>query len=333
MRLANPEFLWFLLLVPVLIIFIWWTHKLKLKAMRQMVGNELWPVMFAGYKSKRGVFKNILWIAGLLFLIFALVDPQIGTKTEEVKRKGVDIVVALDVSLSMKANDIPPSRLAKAKYQVQKLIEMLEGDRIGLISFAGMAHPQCPLTIDYAAATLFLRQMDPDLLPVQGTAIGDAIKLANKMFNSEEKKFKVLIVFSDGEDLESDPLKAAKEAAAEGTVIHTIGVGTLQGAPIPLGTKSFKKDKSGKVVITKLSDNTLRELAIIGNGKYVSVDSGTAGLESIYDAVRKMQEKDLGAREFSDYEDRFQGFALFALFLFIGAELIPEKATNGKPKE
>jgi len=203
---------------------------------------------------------------------------------------------------------------------------MLEGDRVGLIAFAGISHPQCPLTIDYAAANLFLRQIDTGLIPVQGTAIGDAIRLAKKMFKSEEKKYKVLIIFSDGEDMESEPLAAAKEAAREGVVIHSVGIGTTQGAPIPTGTKSFKKDKSGTVVISKLFDATLREIAIAGNGKFINVDSGTAGLESIYEAVKGMQKKDLGSREFSDYEDRFQGFALFALILFIFSDFIPERS-------
>lgn len=326
MRLANPQYLWLLILLPVLALFLWWAHRRKLKAMRELIGESLWGSIFPGYNSFRNAIKNFLWLTGILFLIVAIVDPQIGTRTEKIKRKGVDVIVALDVSLSMQAEDIPPSRLEKAKYQIQKLISMMEGDRVGLIAFSGMAHPQCPLTLDYAAANLFLRQMDTDIIPVQGTAIGDAIRTAQKMFKSDEKKYKVLIIFSDGEDLESDPLSAARDAAKSGVIIHAVGVGTPSGGPIPIGKNSFKKDKQGKIVITRLSDMTLRGIAGVGDGLYVNVDSGTAGLEKIYDAVRNMQKKDLGSREFSDYEDRFQGFALIALLLFLVAELIPERS-------
>jgi Ca-activated chloride channel family protein len=333
MRLANPEFLWLLLLIPLGALFYWFTHYRKISLMKKLVDRNLWSKIYNGYSPTRGWIRALLWFTALFFLIAAVIDPQIGTKTRKLKRKGVDIVVALDVSRSMLATDIPPSRLKKAKYLIQEMIEMLQGDRIGLIAFAGIAHPQCPLTIDYAAASLFLRQSDIGLMPVQGTAIGDAIRIAEKMFKTEEKKYKVLIIFSDGEDLETNPVEAAKEAAEKGIVIYTVGVGTPQGGPIPLkknGQIAFKKDKSGKIVVTRLSDATLREIADIGNGIYINVDSGRAGLERIYKAISEMQKKDLGERVFSDYEDRFQGFALMALLFLIIFELIAPASPEGR---
>jgi len=324
-RLANPEFLWALLALPAIAVLIWWTHYQKIKTMKRIVDSGLWSKMLPEYSAVRGMIRSALWLLAFLFLIFAIVDPQIGTRTQKVQRKGVDIIVALDVSRSMLAQDIPPSRMQKAKYQIRQMIEMFQGDRVGLIAFAGLAHPQCPLTVDYAAAVLFLRQMDAQLIPVQGTAIGDAIRLAGKMFKSEEKKYKVLILFSDGEDLETEPLDAARDLAEKGVIIHAVGVGTTQGGPIPYksGVQTrFKKDKSGAVVITKLADDTLREIAQIGDGLYINVDSGTSGLEKIYKEINSMQKKDLGEREFSEYEDRFQGFALMALLLLVLWELI-----------
>jgi Ca-activated chloride channel family protein len=324
-KYANPEYAWLFLLVPVVALMIWLTHRRKLRMMQLLVGNtSLHQHLFRGYSSALNRWRYFLLLAALFFLVIAMVNPQIGTRTEQIKRKGVDVIVALDVSASMATRDLVPSRLDKAKYQVQSFIDLLQGDRIGLIAFAGLAHPQCPLTVDYAAAQLFLRQTTMEMMPVQGTAIGDAIRLAMKMFQSEEKKYKVLLIISDGEDLETDPLEAAIEAAEKGIIIHSVGVGTTRGAPVPVksGSNTLKKDKSGQIVVSKLIDKTLLEIADKTGGIYVNVQSGISGLEKIYAEISNMQKREFAGREFSEYEDRYQGFLLIAIvFLLISLAL------------
>ncbi len=289
---------------------------------------EILKKMMPGYQRTRVIWKAILFIAAYVFLVIALANPQIGTRLEEVKREGVDIMVAMDVSLSMKAEDIAPNRLEKAKHEVLQLIDILEGDRIGLVAFAGIAHVQCPLTLDYAAAKLFLRMMDTDLIPQPGTAIGEAIETAIKGFNSRERKYKVLILITDGEDHESDPLEAAEKAAQEGIIIYTIGLGSTQGVPIPVydryGNQSgFKKDRDGNVVTTTLDVNTLQKIAYTTNGKYYISTAGEAELEDIYDEISQMEKKELTSRQFAQYEDRFQIFIAIALVIFIFETIIP----------
>jgi len=274
------------------------------------------------------IWKSVLFIIAYSLLVIALADPQIGQTLEEVKREGVDIIVALDVSLSMKAEDISPNRLEKAKHEVSKLIDLLEGDRVGLVAFAGMAHVQCPLTLDYSAAKLFLRMMNTDLIPQPGTAVGDAIEKSVKAFNQKERKYKVLILITDGEDHESDPIKAAEEAAAEGILIFTIGLGSPQGVPIPMydrygNASGFKKDRQGNVVTTKLDVTTLQKIAYLTNGKYYISSAGETELKEIYDEVNQLEKKELTSRQFSQYEDRFQIFIILALLVLIVETFLP----------
>jgi Ca-activated chloride channel family protein len=247
---------------------------------------------------------------------------------EEVKREGVDIIVALDVSLSMQAEDIAPNRLEKAKHEISKLIDILQGDRIGLVAFAGMAHVQCPLTLDYSAAKLFLRMMDTDLIPRPGTAIGEAIKTSVKAFKQTERKHKVLILITDGEDHETEPVKEAEKAAEEGIRIFTIGLGSSQSVPIPLYDRfgnqvGFKKDRNGDVVTTKLDVTTLQKIAYTTDGKYYISTAGEAELEEIYDEINAMEKKELTSRQFTQYESRFQIFLLLDLFLLLFEIIIP----------
>lgn len=284
--------------------------------------------MMPGYSKKRAVWKNVLFVMAYIFLIIALADPQIGTKLEDVKQEGLDIIVALDVSMSMEAQDIVPSRLKKAKHEVAKLIDLLQGDRIGLIAFAGMAHVQCPLTLDYSAAKLFLRMIDTRLIPVPGTALGEAIKRAIKSFESKEHKHKVLVLITDGEDHGTKPIEMAKAAAKEGIVIYTIGLGSPEGVPIPLYDRSgkkigFKKDKQGNVVTTKLDAATLQKIAFLTNGKYYISSSGETELKEVYEQISKMEKKKLKSRQFSQYEDRFQIFIILALILLIIETFLP----------
>jgi Ca-activated chloride channel family protein len=236
----------------------------------------------------------------------------------------------MDVSKSMLAEDIPPSRLAKAKREVSNFIDRLRGDRIGLVAFAGEAFVQCPLTLDYGAAKIFLDIMDPGLIPTPGTALGEALSTSIKAFEQQERKHKVLVLITDGEDHQGDVLKWAEAAEKEGIVIHCVGIGSPQGEPIPVSeqgrsAQGFKKDRKGEVIITKLDEITLEKIALQTNGKYFRASSGEEELDRIYENIDQMEKKELGSMQFSQFEDRFQYLLIFALLLLAIELFIPER--------
>jgi Ca-activated chloride channel family protein len=269
-------------------------------------------------------------LLALAFIIIGLANPQIGTRLQEVKQEGVDIFVALDVSLSMKAEDIKPNRLEKAKLEVHNLIDRLGGDRIGLVVFAGEAFTQFPLTTDYSAADLFLDVVDVDVVPVPGTAIGAAIKRAMESFDFKETTTKVIVVVTDGENTEGDAFEEATDAARQGVLIYTIGMGSPSGTPIPIYNASgqqvdFKRDRGGNIVVTKLDEVSLEKLAAIGNGKYFRGTNAQDELNEIYKTINTLQKKEFGVKQFTDYEDRFQFFLAVGIFLLIVELLISEK--------
>jgi len=275
-------------------------------------------------------WKIVIVILSIIVLVFALADPQIGTKLEEVKRSGVDIFVALDVSKSMLAEDVVPNRLEKAKHEISTFIERLQGDRIGLICFSGIAFVQCPLTLDYSAAKLFLSDIDTDIIPQPGTAIESAIELAQQSFVHRELKHKVLILITDGEDHEGDPVEIAKEARKEGIVVYTIGIGSQQGAPIPefdrYGNRvGYKKDRDGQVVTSRLDVITLEKIAFETGGKYYISSTGESELNKIYQEISEMEEKELSSRQFTQFEDRFQIFLFITFILLIIETLLSER--------
>jgi len=330
LRFDHPELLHLLWgTIPLVVFFVWAVYYKK--TLLKRFGNlELLTKLMQSYNPGRRNLKMALLTLSYVFFIVALANPQIGTKLEEVTREGVDIIVALDVSASMQAEDIKPSRLEKAKHEVSKFLDLLQGDRIGLIAFAGIAHVQCPLTLDYSAAKLFLNIIDTDLIPQPGTAIGTAIRTAVKAFNTEERKHKVLVLITDGEDHESEPTEAAKEAEQEGVIIYTVGIGSPQGVPIPLynqyGTQTgFKKDRSGSVVTTKLDVVTLQKIAYQTGGKYYLASTGESELDEIYAEVAQLEKKELVSKQFSQYEDRFQIFLALGMLLLLAEILIPER--------
>lgn len=330
LKFENPDLLHLLWGVVFLIVFYIWILKSKKKAMERFGIFESLQKLMQNYSTGKRNFKIALLILSYLFFVLALANPQIGTKLEDVKREGVDIIVALDVSKSMLAEDIKPNRLQKAKHELSQLIDLLQGDRIGLVAFAGIPHVQCPLTLDYSAAKLFLSIIDVGLIPQPGTAIGAAIESAVKAFNTEERKHKVLILITDGESHESDPLEAATEAEQQGVKIYTIGIGSPQGVPIPefdnRGRQAgFKKDRSGNVVTTKLDVVTLQKVAYQTGGKFYQATSGEAELDEIYEEISALEKKELTSRQFSQYEDRFQFFLIIGLFLLLLEILISEK--------
>lgn len=329
-RFHNAFYLHLFWLIPILIIFFVFVFKWKTRALKRFGNLELLQKLTASTSRGRQILKVILILFSILFMILSLGRPQIGTKLEEVKREGVDIIIALDVSLSMMAEDIKPSRLEKAKHEIDNFIDLLEGDRVGLIAFAGIPFVQCPLTLDYSAAKLFLDIMDVKLIPQPGTAVGDAILLAVKTFEQRERKHKVLVLITDGEDHAGEPLKAAEVAEKQGVVIYTVGVGSVKGVPIPLYNKQgnnvgFKKDRQGEVVTSKLDEITLEKIALQTNGKYYRATGGEDELKKIYADISKMEKKELASVKFSQYEDRFQYILVFAIILLVAEIFIPER--------
>jgi len=270
--------------------------------------------------------RKVLIVIVLSFLIVALARPQIGSRLTMTKRYGVDIMIAIDTSSSMLAQDIKPSRIEKAKLEISSLIDKLKGDRVGILTFAGDSFMQCPLTLDYSAAKMFLNIIEPGMMPKPGTAIGDAIKVATKSFTKKERKHKVLVLITDGEDHNTNPAEAASEAKKEGVMIYTIGIGTRKGEPIPIMDSSgrisgYKKDKSGEVVMTKLDEEMLQKIALITDGKYYHATAGEFELDKIYGEIDKMDKKELSSRLFTQYEDRFQYF-LGAAFILLCIEFM-----------
>jgi Ca-activated chloride channel homolog len=329
-RFAHSEYLWLLLMVPVFSIVFIALLRLRTGAMRRF-GEPAILERLAEHASrpKRWVKFGLLMLA-LGMLVLGLANPQIGTRLEEVKQEGVDLFVALDVSLSMKAEDIKPNRLEKAKFELRNLISRLRGDRIGLVVFAGEAYTQFPLTTDYSAANLFLDAVDVDAVPTPGTSIGSAISRALESFNFEEPSTKVLVIITDGENTEGDALDAAEEAAGKGVLLYTIGMGSPSGTPIPVTNGvgqqvDFKRDQSGSVVMTKLDEAALEQIATVGSGKYFRGTTAQDELNEIYKAINALQKREFGVRQFTDYEDRFQWLIGAALLLLLLELLTAEK--------
>jgi len=260
-------------------------------------------------------------------LLIALANPQIGTKLEEVKRKGVELVVALDVSNSMLAEDIKPNRLDRAKQEISKLIDKLENDKIGIVVFAGKSFIQLPLTSDYSAAKLMLSTITTDIISTQGTAIGSAIETAQGLFSEDNSKSRVLIIISDGENHEDDAIGIARAASEKNIIIHTVGMGTITGAPIPIYQNNrivgFLKDNQNNTVMTKLVPEVLQQVAIASNGEFYT--SNEMELAGILDKISKMEKIEFGAKQFTNYESRFQYFLGLALFFLLIELLISER--------
>ena len=279
----------------------------------------------------KSVLKFITLSLGFICLIIALVNPKIGTSLQTVKREGVDIVFAIDVSKSMLAEDIAPNRLEKAKQLITQIINNLVSDRVGIIAYAAKAVPQLPITTDYSAAKMFLQNMNTDMLSSQGTAIDEAIQLSRSYYNDEEQTNRVLVIISDGEDHNNLSLDMAETAAKEGIKIFTIGVGTEKGGPIPIKRNgivmSYKKDQNDATVITKLNKKTLSEIADEANGRYVDGKNTSDVIETVGEILNKMDKKEFEAKEFAEFKDQFQWFLGLGLFFLILDVLFLERKT------
>tara|TARA_B110000967_G_scaffold120869_1_gene123473 strand:- start:10101 stop:11138 length:1038 start_codon:yes stop_codon:yes gene_type:complete len=330
-QLEEKIWFWLLLIVPVmLVVFLWtvfWKKRVQ-KAFGSMVVLKRLSPDLSFFKSTLKFSVLCLAITGL---VIALVNPKIGTKLETIKREGVDIVFAIDVSKSMLAEDVAPNRIEKSKQLVTQIINNLASDRIGIIAYAGKAFPQLPITTDYAAAKMFLQSMNTDMLSSQGTAIDEAIQLSRNYFDDEEQTNRVLIIISDGEDHNDLSTEVAEAASEEGIKIYTIGVGSEKGGPIPLKRNgivmSYKKDQNNETVITRLNAETLQLIAKEANGEYIDGNSTAAVVEQIRDILNAMDKKEFEAKEFAEYKDQFQWFLGFGLFFLILDVLFLERKT------
>ncbi len=332
-RFAHSEYLYFLGLIPVLAVFFWLVLRFRKQALARFGNLAVLEKLTESAGPGRRFWRFTLFLGALAMLILGLANPQIGTRLEEVKQEGVDIFIALDVSLSMKAEDIKPNRLEKAKFEIRNLISRLAGDRLGLIVFAGEAYTQFPLTSDYSAANLFLDVVDVDVVPVPGTSIGAAIDRAVESFDLKDQTTKVIVVITDGENTEGDAFESAEEAGKKGILLYTIGLGSPSGAPIPVYGSAgqqldFKRDRVGNVVVTKLDETSLEKIAALGNGKYFRGTNAQDELEEIYKNINSLQKKEFGVKQFTDYEDRFQFFVLAACLLFIAELFLSENRSR-----
>jgi len=321
LRFAHPEHLYALAVLPVMLIIYLFSRYRRKKSLQKFGENRLVDELTKTYSPLKQNIQFLLLFFAICLLIVAWANPQIGTRLEEVKRSGVDVIIALDISNSMKAEDIRPNRLERAKQSISRLIDKMENDRIGIVVFAGHAYVQLPITSDYSAAKLFLTSIDPDIIPTQGTAIGSAIELAMKSYVGQDNKHKALIIITDGENHEDDAVDAARKANEEGVIIHTVGFGSPDGSPIPVyrngAQVDFIKDKDGNVVLTRLDELTLEKIAAEGKGQYRRATNSDDGLSDILDQIAGMEKKTFGTRQFTGFEDRFQYFLASALILLV----------------
>lgn len=322
--------MWLFWLVPVVILFYVISFRRKRKSLGTFGSLELMAKLIPTVSRRKQRLKAILVIVSLSFLLFALARPQYGKKLRMMKRKGVDIIICMDTSKSMLAEDIKPNRLERAKHELSSLIDKLKGDRVGIVAFAGDAFLECPLTLDYGAAKMFLDILDPDIIPVPGTAIGKAIRVALRGFSQKERKYKVMVLLTDGEDLMSDPIKVAKVAAQEGVRIYTVGIGSPQGAPIPLRDDKgrlleYKKDRKDQTVMSKLDELTLKKIALLTDGRYYRSTIRGMELDRIYEDISKLERKELKSRQYSQYEDRYQYFLLVAILALMAEGLLSDR--------
>ncbi len=332
-QIEEPTYFIYLIVIPILfavfLLVSFWKKRTQKRFTNEMLLKRLTPEksLFKSY------LKMILFLLGLTFLIVSLTNPKMGTKLETVKRQGVDIVFALDVSKSMLAEDIAPNRLEKAKQIISKIIDKLGSDRIGIIIYAGNSYPLLPITTDHGAAKMFLQSANPDMVSSQGTAINEAIILANTYYDNDEQTNRFLFIISDGEDHQEDASSAIEMTTKNGIKTYTIGVGNPdKGAPIPLKLngviQGYKKDNKGEVVLTKMNEGTLKEIADKGNGKYILGNRTQKTVDYVEKILAKAEKTEFETKQFSDYKDQFQWFVGFALLFIVLDAFMLEKKTK-----
>lgn len=321
---ANYTYLWLLLLVPVIPIVYAVVMKLRKLRLERFGDEALVKELMPSYSKAKGWVRIVIFSLAFACFVIGLARPQMGAKLKEHEAKGAEIMICLDVSNSMLAEDYSPNRLDRAKLAISRIVDRLQGDRIGLIVFAGSSFVQLPITTDYVSAKMFLSSVNTESVPVQGTAIGDAVLTAAKSFSAQSEKSRAIIVITDGENHEDDPVDAVKQATSLGIKTYTIGVGSIQGQPIPMNGE-LMKDKDGNIVVTRLDEGTLQQMAAEGGGAYVHAGNEEFGLNPIIDDIKKMEDEEFNSVVFEEYDEQFMYFFGAALLLLIIEMLIGEK--------
>ena len=321
-QFTNPDYLYALALIPLLAVIFAHVMISRKKRLQRFGDMELVNSLMPDASTRKPVLKFFLLVIAYTFVVLGVAGPRYGIRLQETKRSGSEIIIALDVSNSMLAEDIQPNRLERAKQAVSQLIDRLGDNKIGLIVFAGEAYTQLPITVDFVSAKMFLSIISPDMVPVQGTAIGSAINLAINSFSPVSEAGKAIIIITDGENHEDDPVQAAAVAAKNNINVYTIGVGSMQGVPIPIrttsGQRDFLRDREGNVVMTRLDERTLQEMASAGNGIYVRATTANMGLNNVYDEINKLEKSEYEALIYTDFSEMFQwpfGVALAFLLM------------------
>jgi Ca-activated chloride channel family protein len=330
MLFGQSGFLYLLILIPCLVVFYLFVGRGRRRAIERLGNPELISALSERVSQSKRRWKAILMLLTIVFVVIALARPQIGSRLELVEQQGVEVVVALDTSLSMMAQDVAPNRLERAKLAFVELMDRLPGARVGLVAFAGTSFVQFPLTTDFEAARLFLDAADVNTVSLPGTAIGDAIRTATRAFSEKELKYKVLILFTDGEDHNTDPIGAAKEAAEQGVVIYAIGFGSPEGEPIPVRDETgavtdFKNDREGEVVLSKLDEATLREIAKTTGGDYYRATASGKEIDQIVAAIQAMDNEELESKLMVRHVERFQIPAALALLALVGEFVLTDR--------
>ncbi|MFD1094640.1 VWA domain-containing protein [Salegentibacter chungangensis] len=322
--LEEKIYFWLLLVIPVVVLLyvllLFWQKRTR----KKFANPELFPSLAPNRSAFKSLIKLVIFLLAIASFVLALVNPKIGTKMETVKREGVDIVFAIDVSKSMEAEDVAPNRIEKSKQLVTQIINNLGSDRVGIIAYAGSAFPQLPITTDYGSAKMFLQALNTDMLSSQGTAISDAIELATTYYDDESQTNRVMFIISDGEDHEGNVEDIAQEASNKGIRIFTIGVGTEKGNPIPIKrngvVQNYKKDNQGETVITKLQPETLQEIASETNGEYIPGNITSSVTKKVQEILQDIEKTEFEDKQFADFKSQFQwflGLGFFLLFLDI----------------
>jgi Ca-activated chloride channel family protein len=335
MRFARPEFLYLLWALPILVLFLIWAFRIRRKRLEKVTGSKLAPKLTEEFSRGKAILKAVLLMGFFLFGILAAARPQWGTKLQTVRRQGVDIIAALDTSFSMNTEDVAPNRLAKAKGIIQRFLQKSGRDRIGLICFAGEAAVQCPLTLDHGAVNLFLDAAVSGMIPEPGTSLAAAIETATSAFIAEERKYKVLVLFTDGEDLEGQVDQAVDKAKEGGVVIYAVGIGTPQGMPIPIrdtrgNVVEYRKDPAtGNPVVSSLDERSLAKIAAETGGRYFKATTSEGEIDDLYDDISELERKEIESRLFQNLEDQFQYPLFLAVICLVMECLIGEKRGHG----
>ncbi len=327
-RFENPAYLYLLILIPAFAFLSLLISKRRKKALRHFGNPDLLESLMPNSSRIRPVVKFYIMLLALTCIIITLAGPQFGTKLQTVKRKGIEIMIALDVSNSMNAQDIQPSRLDRAKRAIFQLVDKLDNDKVGLIVFAGQAYTQLPITTDYASAKMFISTINTGMIPTQGTAIGTAINRCLMSFSDQEDVNRAIIVITDGENHEDDAIAAAKTATERGIKVYTVGMGLPKGAPIPIpggGKNEFMKDRQGNVVISKLNEQMLIEIASAGDGEFISANNIRKGINDLVDHLSKIEKSELEAKVYTDYDHQFQYIAFIVFLLLLIDYIILER--------